>query len=98
MSFNPNTGLVYLPGNEASWTYTPDPNFKYEASYWNTGMAMGRRLLDRMDNLLLSLRKQTGPAKEPEGAENKPKAKRSFPRSLGPPRSIPSAGRSRVKV
>jgi hypothetical protein len=41
MSFNPVNGLVYIPGQESSGTYTPDPNFVFHYGYRNLGMAMG---------------------------------------------------------
>jgi quinohemoprotein ethanol dehydrogenase len=38
MSFNPGTGLVYLPIHEMSWIYSRDPNFKYRGKRrWNGG-------------------------------------------------------------
>ncbi len=42
MSFNPATGLVYIPGQESSFTYVRDPKFTFEknrrAMPWNTGV------------------------------------------------------------
>jgi quinohemoprotein ethanol dehydrogenase len=40
MSYNPNTGLVYLPGNESSSTYVPTPpaEFKFTPGRTNTGL------------------------------------------------------------
>jgi len=38
MSFNPGTGLVYLPIHDLSWIYSRDPNFKYRQNRrWNGG-------------------------------------------------------------
>ncbi|MFT5887938.1 MAG: quinohemoprotein ethanol dehydrogenase [Zhongshania sp.] len=43
MSFNPNTGLVYIPALETPYVYAEDKNFKYKEGRWNTGAdsAMG---------------------------------------------------------
>jgi quinohemoprotein ethanol dehydrogenase len=42
MAFSPLTGLVYIPGQESTWTYVPDPNFQFEKGRrtmsWNTGL------------------------------------------------------------
>jgi len=38
MSFNPRTGLVYLPVMEASFPYFPDPRFRKRRLAWNTGV------------------------------------------------------------
>jgi quinohemoprotein ethanol dehydrogenase len=78
MSYNPNTGLVYLPGNEAPWTYVPDPNFQFANGFWNTGIMMGRRPPGPDGQPAAQAPRRTGPAKEPEGAENKPKASGPF--------------------
>jgi hypothetical protein len=44
MSYNPNTGLVYVPSSTtSSGTYTVDPNFTYVAGRSNTGLARGNR-------------------------------------------------------
>jgi quinohemoprotein ethanol dehydrogenase len=44
MSFNPNTGLVYVPTSTSSnSTYTVDPNFTYTAGRSNTGLLRGNR-------------------------------------------------------
>jgi PQQ-dependent dehydrogenase (methanol/ethanol family) len=44
MSYNPNTGLVYVPSTTtSSGTYTVDPNFTYVAGRSNTGLARGNR-------------------------------------------------------
>lgn len=40
MSFNPGTGLVYIPANEIPGLYAQDPNFKYQPGGWNTGTTM----------------------------------------------------------
>lgn len=43
MSYNPITGLVYLPGNEGSANYTPIPpaEFKFTPGRTNTGVGSG---------------------------------------------------------
>jgi quinohemoprotein ethanol dehydrogenase len=44
MSFNPNTGLVYIPtSNGSTGTYTVDPNFTYQAGRTNTGTLRANR-------------------------------------------------------
>lgn len=37
MSFNPQTGLVYIPAQDAFFAYSQDKNFKYRPGGWNTG-------------------------------------------------------------
>jgi len=42
MSFNPATGLVYLPASPGgSFNYSSDPNFKYQEGRQNMGIAFG---------------------------------------------------------
>src|SRR5438445_13164609 len=44
MSFNPNTGLVYVPTTTtSSGTYTVDQNFAYVPGRSNTGLLRGNR-------------------------------------------------------
>ena len=41
MSFNPNTGLVYIPAQDAVGLYLPDAKYKYAPNrpgYWNTAV------------------------------------------------------------
>ena len=37
MSYNPVTGLVYIPAQDAPWVYATDENFSHKKGYWNTG-------------------------------------------------------------
>ncbi len=37
MSYNPNTGLVYIPAQDVPWVYQTDANFEHRKGYWNTG-------------------------------------------------------------
>ncbi len=37
MSFNPETGLVYIPAQEAPWVYADDQSYEYRQGVWNTG-------------------------------------------------------------
>ena len=37
MSFNPKTGLVYIPANDIAWAFGLDKNFTYRPGGWNTG-------------------------------------------------------------
>jgi PQQ-dependent dehydrogenase (methanol/ethanol family) len=38
MSFNPDTGLVYIPVQENALFFSQDPDFVYEPGQWNTGI------------------------------------------------------------
>ena len=38
MSFNPQTGLVYIPAQETAWLYLTDAKFKYKPGAWNLGI------------------------------------------------------------
>jgi len=38
MSFNPQTGLVYIPAQDTTGLYVPDAKFKYRPGAWNTGV------------------------------------------------------------
>jgi quinohemoprotein ethanol dehydrogenase len=38
MSFNPQTGLVYIPAQDTIFIYSPDKNFQYKPGTWNTGI------------------------------------------------------------
>jgi quinohemoprotein ethanol dehydrogenase len=81
MSFNPISGLVYIPGQESSGTYTPDPNFVFHYGFRNLGMAMGLNGPRRPDGQLTpgpGPATPAKPAKEPAGAENQPKASGGF--------------------
>ncbi|MEE9253984.1 MAG: c-type cytochrome, partial [Pseudomonadales bacterium] len=44
MSFNPNTGLVYLPAHDTSLIYTNDTEFEHRPWAWNLGMDIGAAL------------------------------------------------------
>lgn len=37
MSYNPDTGLVYIPAQQAPWIYGEVADFKYRPGTWNTG-------------------------------------------------------------
>jgi len=41
MSFNPRTGLVYIPAQETEFYYARDRGFKYRPGTWNTGVDFG---------------------------------------------------------
>jgi quinohemoprotein ethanol dehydrogenase len=41
MSFNPQTGLVYIPAQDTTGLYVPDAKFKYRPGAWNTGVDFG---------------------------------------------------------
>ncbi len=44
MSFNPTTGLVYIPSTSGiTFNYATDPNFEYKPGQLNLGVAMGGR-------------------------------------------------------
>jgi quinohemoprotein ethanol dehydrogenase len=38
MSYNPQTGLVYIPTQDTLFIYSPDKNFKYRPGTWNLGI------------------------------------------------------------
>jgi quinohemoprotein ethanol dehydrogenase len=38
MSFNPQTGLVYIPAQDTLFIYSPDKRFEYKPGAWNTGI------------------------------------------------------------
>lgn len=42
MSFNPMTGLVYLPGQNSPFPFGPDPNFKFEKGKQNFAVTFNR--------------------------------------------------------
>ncbi len=37
MSFNPTSGLVYIPAQDVPHVYATDENFRHRPGYWNTG-------------------------------------------------------------
>jgi len=37
MSYSPDTGLVYIPAQEAPWVYRDKKDYKYTEGTWNTG-------------------------------------------------------------
>ncbi|MEP7312039.1 MAG: PQQ-dependent dehydrogenase, methanol/ethanol family [Pseudomonadota bacterium] len=43
MSFNPGTGLMYIPAVEGSFTYGREPDFKRVPGFWNTGIDLYAR-------------------------------------------------------
>ncbi len=45
MSFNPETGLVYIPVNLGGFPYFPDPNYKPEPRGFNNGIDFGAAAL-----------------------------------------------------
>ena len=49
MSFNPMTGLVYIPAQDIPGFYSPDPKFKPRAGWWNLGLDFGPVLKDVPD-------------------------------------------------
>jgi PQQ-dependent dehydrogenase (methanol/ethanol family) len=64
MSFSPLTKLVYIPGQERSSSYAPDPNYQFKPGAFNTANALGGGA--------------NGPAPEPEGADKQPQASGGF--------------------
>lgn len=38
MSYNPQTGLVYIPAQDTLFIYSPDKKFQYRPGTWNTGI------------------------------------------------------------
>ena len=43
MSFNPATGLMYIPAVESSFTYAREPGFKRVPGFWNMGIDLAAR-------------------------------------------------------
>ncbi len=43
MSFNPGTGLVYIPAIESSFTYVRERDFKRVPGFWNMGIDLNAR-------------------------------------------------------
>jgi quinohemoprotein ethanol dehydrogenase len=43
MSFNPKTGLVYIPAVESSFTYVRERDFKRVPGFWNMGIDLNAR-------------------------------------------------------
>jgi quinohemoprotein ethanol dehydrogenase len=43
MSFNPSTGLVYIPAVESSFTYAREPGFRRQPGFWNMGIDLNAR-------------------------------------------------------
>jgi len=76
MSYSPLTGLVYIPGEESASVYNPDPNFKFTPGYWNTALTLGRRPPPPDGQPLAG--RPSGPVKEPQGADQQPKATGRF--------------------
>ena len=37
MSYNPQTGLVYIPAQEIGWVYAAQSDYTYQEGLWNTG-------------------------------------------------------------
>ncbi len=37
MSYNPDTGFVYIPAQEGPWVYAEDQSYEYKEGAWNTG-------------------------------------------------------------
>lgn len=64
MSFSPLTKLVYIPGQERSSSYAPDPHYQYKPGAYNTASARSGIT--------------GGPAPEPEGADQQPQASGGF--------------------
>lgn len=46
MSFNPQTGLVYIPAQDIPGFYSTDPGFKFRNGLWNLGVDFGPVLRD----------------------------------------------------
>jgi quinohemoprotein ethanol dehydrogenase len=80
MSYSPLTGLVYIPGQESSYTYRIDPNFQYVRGIRNLGMqgGLGPRLPNGQTAAPATEPAAVAPAREPEGAENQPQASGGF--------------------
>jgi len=49
MSFDPETGYVYVPASESAYAYYPDANFRYRPDLWNTGEDLHQLHVDLED-------------------------------------------------
>jgi quinohemoprotein ethanol dehydrogenase len=79
MAFSPQTGLVYIPGQESSGTYRINPDFAYTQGIRNTGMASSLGPLRPDGNPTpIAADPKAVPPQEPEGAEKQPKATGGF--------------------
>jgi PQQ-dependent dehydrogenase (methanol/ethanol family) len=54
MSFSPDTGLVYIPALELSFSYAQSNAFKHEPGEWNTGTDMGEMIPSKDPDELIS--------------------------------------------
>lgn len=52
MSYNPSTGLVYIPAQETLFVYSTDTNFEYNPKTWNTAQQMEMTYLPKDPNEL----------------------------------------------
>jgi quinohemoprotein ethanol dehydrogenase len=77
MAFSPLTGLAYIPGTEGGATYARDPDFVYRPGTQNAGMSTTQRPRGP-DGKVIPPIVPKQPVKEPEGAENQPKATGGF--------------------
>ncbi len=41
MSWNPETGLMYIPGGNSTTNYVATPNYTFQKGVWNTGVTFG---------------------------------------------------------
>jgi len=47
MSYSPDSGLVYIPAQEAPWIYSNKDNYTYKEGVWNTGIEFGAAVLPK---------------------------------------------------
>ena len=45
MSYSPDTGLVYIPAQEAPWVYTDQADYEFKQGQWNTGTEFSHAVL-----------------------------------------------------
>ncbi len=48
MSFNPETGLVYIPALESSMIYSAQKEFEFKPGVWNTGIEFGDVVMETL--------------------------------------------------
>ena len=97
MSFNPTSGLVYIPSTSGvTFNYATDPNFEYKPGQLNLGVAFGRRPLE--GEVDAAAQRRTRPAATgevataaanaaaapPTVAPPKPATRKPQPPSIGP--------------
>ncbi len=56
MSYSPDTGLVYIPAQEAPWVYAEDSDYSYSKVGWNTGTDFTWGMLPTQKGMFMALK------------------------------------------